>query len=197
MIDLKKIKTIYKIGKGLKMQDVQAIINAAHSKKFAPTEYLMRAGTLKREVFYIKKGLVRVYTINNKGDEITTNLRWENYIIASPELILENTPSKYYYQALEPTEVLYMDYDVLQDIVDSNPKLEQNRKFIFQKMLKDALNRIELFVLYSPEERYIHYVATNPDIVNRVPDKYLANVLGITPVSLSRIRKRIASKKKI
>ena len=88
-----------------------------------------------------------------------------------------------------------MDYDLAQKIIENNPKLEKSRKFFLQKMLKDALERIESFVLYSPEERYVKYVESKPDIINRVPNKYIANVLGMTPVSLSRIRKRIASKK--
>jgi CRP-like cAMP-binding protein len=87
-----------------------------------------------------------------------------------------------------------LDYDVLQDIVSANPKLDANRKYVLQQMLKEALGRIDTFVLMSPEERYLAYVDQNPEIVNRVPDKYIANVLGITPVSLSRIRKRVAKK---
>lgn len=61
--------------------------------------------------------------------------------------------------------------------------------------MKRMVMHTESFILYSAEERYLNFVKNNPDIVNRVPGKYIANVLGITPVSLSRIRKRIAQKK--
>jgi hypothetical protein len=61
--------------------------------------------------------------------------------------------------------------------------------------LKQTFGRIDSFVLLSPEERYKKYIKDFPGIVNRAPDKHIANVLGITPVSLSRIRKRIASEK--
>lgn len=53
------------------------------------------------------------------------------------------------------------------------------------------MNRLEAFVLLSPEERYREIITSNPSLINRVPDKYLANIIGITPVSLSRIRKRL------
>jgi CRP-like cAMP-binding protein len=189
MIDFEKIKTVYKLGRNLTISDVQVLLQSAKTKSFLSGEYLIQEGEIKKDVFVIRKGLVRVFKINDKGDEITTMIRWENQLVASPDILL------FYYKTLEPTDVFYMDFDVLQTIVARNPKLEANRKFIFQSLLKDALQRIDSFVLLTPEERYINYVKSNPDILNRVPDKYIANILGITPVSLSRIRKRIASKK--
>lgn len=195
MINLKKINLLYKIGKGLRFQDIQQLFNLATQKKFEPTDILIQEGSQRREIYFIKKGLIRSFTINDKGEEITMGLFWENRFVASAEIILNNEPSRYFFQALEETEVLQMDYDLAQKIIEDNPKLEKSRKFFLQKMLKDAMGRIESFVLYSPEERYVKYVESKPDIVNRVPNKYIANVLGMTPVSLSRIRKRIASKK--
>lgn len=82
----------------------------------------------------------------------------------------------------------------MQDLVARNPKLEANRKYVLQRLLKESMERVESFVLLTPEERYQRFVKDYPGITNRVQDKYIANVLGITPVSLSRIRKRIASK---
>lgn len=196
MINFEQLKKIYQIGRDLQFRDAQKLISASKNRTYKANDYLIQEGSVRREVFYIKKGLVRSFTINDKGDEITLALFWEHHIVVSPDIILFNQASRFYFQALEPTEVLYLDYDVLQNIIDSNPKLSQNRKFIFQRVLRESYKRIESFVLYSPEERYIRYVAENPDIVNRVPNKYIANVLGITPVSLSRIRKRIAAKKK-
>ena len=196
MIDLKKIKAFYNFSRELNLSDVQVLIKATERKTYEPTDFLIKEGSLKKKIFYIQTGLVRSFIINDKGDEITTALMSENQITASPDVILHNQPSRYYYQALEKTTVLFIDYDVLQDIISAHPKLERNRKFVFQKAIKEAHARIESFVLYSPEERYIRYIAANPDINERVPNKYLANVLGITPVSLSRIRKRIANKKK-
>ncbi|MEL6255034.1 MAG: Crp/Fnr family transcriptional regulator, partial [Bacteroidota bacterium] len=169
---------------------------SAKKKTYAADEYMIQAGEYKRNIYLIRKGLIRVFQISEKGEEITTNLRWENQIIADINCILFNEGSAAYFQALEETEVLYLDYDLLQKIISENPKLEANRKYLFQKILKRALDRIETFVLLNPEERYLNFVKSNPDIVNRVHNKYIAHTLGITPVSLSRIRARIASRKK-
>ena len=134
--------------------------------------------------------------ITEKGEEITTMLRWENQITTNLDTILFNQASRFYFQALEQTEVLYMDYDLIQDIIAKNPKLEANRKHVLLNILKEAIGKIDSFVLLNPEERYLAFIKSNPDIINRVHNKYIANVLGITPVSLSRIRARIASKRK-
>ena len=195
MIDFDKIKMIYKLGQKLTLSDVQVLFKSAKTKSYDSGEHLIIEGETNRNVFFIRKGLVRAYKINEKGDEITTLIRWENKIIASPDVILFDEPSQLYVETLEHTDVFYIDYDVLQKIISSNHKLESNRKFILQNVLKEALKRIDSFVLLTPAERYLAFIKENPDIVNRVQDKYIANILGITPVSLSRIRKRIASKK--
>lgn len=195
MIDFEKIRAIYKFGQDITFSDLLSLFQAARIQSFSPKEYLIKEGQIKKDIFFIQQGLVRSFKVNEKGDEITTLLRWENQVVASPDIILFDQPSQAYFEALESTEVFCLNYEVLESILSQNPKLEANRKFVLQEMLKQALQRIDSFVMLSPEERYLAFVRSNPEIVNRVPDKYIANVLGITPVSLSRIRKRIASKK--
>jgi CRP-like cAMP-binding protein len=195
MIDFQKLKQLYKLGKDLNFSDVQGFISSAKLMSYAPGEFLIKEGQLRKEVFWIRKGLVRGLRITEKGEEITTMFRWEDQPVVSPNLILFNEPALHYFEALEPTEVFRIDYDKVQKIIENNPKLEANRAILLRNVLKEALLRIDSFLLLSPEERYLDFVRTRPDLINRVPNKYLANVLGITPVSLSRIRKRIAEKK--
>jgi CRP-like cAMP-binding protein len=142
----------------------------------------------------LRKGLVRMYHINEYGDEITFQLMPEHYVVANFDFIIQDKPSKYYFEALEKTSVFYADYKTIDDIASKYPKLESNRKFMLRKFLLEAKERLESFVLLTPEQRYVKYIEDFPDMYNRVPDKYIANVLGITPVSLSRIRKRISNK---
>ncbi|MEM6631107.1 MAG: Crp/Fnr family transcriptional regulator [Bacteroidota bacterium] len=196
IIDFEKLKALYKFGRALHLKDIQTLIKSAHKRSFSQGDYLIQEGDTKREVFLIRRGLIRAFSLNDKGDEITTSLRWENQIVASTDILLFNEPARQYIQALEPCEMLSIDFDLLQSIVSQNPKLEANRKHLLRAELKRAYHRINTFVLLSPEERYIEFVHANPDILNRVPNKYIANILGITPVSLSRIRKRIAAKRK-
>jgi len=195
MIDFESIKIFYKFGQNITLSDVKVIFQAAKTKSYLSGEYLLQEKDTKREVFFIRKGLVRVYKINGRGDEITTCVRAENQVIACKEIILFNQPSQIFCETLEPTDVFYINYDLLETILSQNPRLEAGMKYIYQNLLKEALQRVDSFVLLNPEERYLDYVRTNPKLINRVPNKYTANILGITPVSLSRIRKRISSKK--
>jgi CRP-like cAMP-binding protein len=195
MIDFEQLRKVYHFGKDLSVKDIQAFFKAAEKLSFKKKEILIHEGTKNNTVFYIRKGLVRCYYVNDKGDEITFRLIPEHDMVINSDLILFNQPSKFYYQAFESTKTYAIDYDILQAIIANNGTYKSNRKFVYQELLRQAQQRIESFVLYTPEERYELYLKDFPNLVNRVPDKYIANILGITPVSLSRIRKRIASKK--
>ncbi len=194
MIDFDQIKILYQLGRNLTLADARILMNASQPKSYAVGDHLIKEGAVKKEVFFIKKGLVRGYRVNDKGIEITGLVRREYQIVVSVNVILFDQPSESYYQALEPTEVFCMDYDTIQNIVAKYPKLEANRRFILLNLIKELSYRVLSVVFKSPEERYLDFVKKNPNIINRVHDKYIANILGITPVSLSRIRKRIASK---
>lgn len=196
MVDIDKLRQIYKFGKELSIEDAGILIKSAKSKSFKKKEVIIEEGTLKKDVYFIRSGLVRAYCINDKGDEITFGLIAENQILTNIDIILFDQPSRFYYECIEDTKTFSIDFDKVQNIIERNPKLERNRKFFARNAMKRMLQRLETFVLMNAEERYEDFIKNNPTLSNRVPDKYLANVLGITPVSLSRIRARIVNKKK-
>jgi len=196
MKEFDKIKLFYDLSKDLTIGDIQEILNITKRKKYSPNEYLFEAGSLKKKIYFIHTGLVRVFVVNAKGEDITTMIRKESELVTSPNVILFNRPSKAFAETLESTEVFEIDYEALESILDKNPKLETNRTVVILDILKDTLEIMDSFILRSPEERYLDYIEKNPDIINRTPIKYIAHILGMTPVSLSRIRKRIADKKK-
>ena len=194
MVNLTQLRQLYTFTKDLSFEDIKVLLKAAKKIKLKKKDSLINEGSKNKEVFFVQKGLIRCFHINKKGDEITFNLFAELQIIANVDNILYGTPSKFHYEAIERSILFSIDFDILQEIISDNPKLEANRKFIFRKILKKVHLRIESFVLMSPEERYLWYIETYPNIVNRVPNKFIAHILGITPVSLSRIRRRIAEK---
>lgn len=136
---------------------------------------------------------MRAYQLKPNGDEITILLRWESQFVGSYDTIMWQKPSRFIFQALEDTTLTETDYNLVQEMADRNSSIGAYRSIFQVDMLKEATGRIESFVLLSPTERYLKLIHEKPDIANRVPDKYLSTYLGITPVSLSRIRKRIAS----
>ncbi|MDB5144626.1 MAG: hypothetical protein JWQ66_3339 [Mucilaginibacter sp.] len=179
--------------KGLGISDAIGLFKLAKTKKLAAGDIYIDLGSNYQKLAYIKKGLIRMYHLKPSGDEVTLMLRWENKFIASHDTIILQQPSRFIYQALEDTVLMEIDYHKAQPLMDNNPKLSALRNKFLLTMLGESIHRVEAFIMLSPEERYLQLVREKPDIVNRVPNKYLATLLGITPVSLSRIRKRIST----
>ena len=179
-----KIKFLYKLLRNLS------------SKTFDKGEIIISEGDKNNSVFYIRKGLVRSFLINEKGEEITFQLFAEKQIFGNVHAILFNEPSKFTFETYEKTKVYFSDFKTFQDLNTTNSDFLKIDNGVFgRQILKQAFQRIDSFVFLSPEKRYNQYLKDYPNIINRVPDKYIANVLGITPVSLSRIRQRISKKK--
>jgi len=194
MIDINRIRKLYNLGKELSLKDAQEILKSSEIKSFEKGEHLIESGSSKNNMHLIIKGLVRCYHVNEKGEEVTFMLIPEYHPVVNMDMILYKEHSKYYFEALEKTTCFCNDFDTVDRIAAANPKLEANRKFMFRRIMKQVMKRLESFVLLTPEERYLQYTKDFPGLTNRVPDKYIAHVLGVTPVSLSRIRKRISSK---
>jgi len=176
---------------GLLPADASPLLDLTRPVSIDAHETYIREGENSRKVAFIEQGIIRAYCIKDSGDESTLFLRWEGQIIASHDCIIDGKPSRFIYRALEPTTLLEINYDVLEATLKTHPEYEPLRNFFLMRMLSDSLKNIESFVMKSPEERYRSLIAERMDLVNRVPDKYIASMLGITPVSLSRIRKRI------
>jgi len=184
--------------------DLAGVLPADTEPLFAMTRWVqleanetyIRKGDASRRLAFIEQGIMRAYLIKDNGEEATLFLRWEGQFIASHDTIIHQQPSRFIYKALEPINLLEIDYGVLEDILKLHPEYEPLRNFFLMRMLADSLKTMESFVTQSPEERYRELVTEQFDLINRVPGKYIASMLGITPVSLSRIRKRMHTKTK-
>jgi len=193
MLNTEDIHLYSSVFKALKPYDMVELARLAHTKKLKAGEIYIREGSVSQRLAYIKSGLIRAYCLKQNGDDVTLMLRWENQLVASVDSVILGKPSRFIYQALEDTVLMEVDYQKVKPLIDKSPELAVSSNSFIMHMLGQAMDRLEGFVLLSPEERYLKLVNEKPNINNRVPDKYLATMLGITPVSLSRIRKRIAS----
>jgi len=192
MLNQEDIQFYVSILKGVNIIDIYRLFKTAKTKKIQAGEIYIYEQSTSTKMGHIKKGLMRAYQLKANGDEITILLRWENQFVGSYDTIMWQKPSRFIFQAIEDTILTEVDYNIMQEIADRNPSIGAYRSIFQVNMLEEATERIESLVLLSPKERYLKLVHDKPDIVNRVADKYLSTYLGITPVSLSRIRKRIA-----
>jgi CRP-like cAMP-binding protein len=177
---------------GISAEDVSQLYTLAEAKTLKAGEIYIQKGALSQKVALISQGLIRAYDVRDNGEEVTLSLRWEEQFFASFDGIIHQRPSRFTYQALEDTTLMQMDYNIIQPIIDNNPRLSAMRHQLLMQILAQSIDRLESFVLLNPEERYLKLINEKPGIFNRVPNKYISTFLGITPVSLSRIRKRIA-----
>ncbi|MEO1436606.1 MAG: Crp/Fnr family transcriptional regulator, partial [Bacteroidota bacterium] len=132
MIDLEAIKAQYNISRKLDWDDVQVLMQAASVKEYQPGDYVIQEGSLQKRIYFIVTGLVRGFAINDKGEEITINVYWENMVVASPDVILFDQPCRFYFEAMEPTTVFSLDYEETQQLLAQNINLLESRKYILQ-----------------------------------------------------------------
>ena len=165
----------------------QYLVPVIKIRKFEKKEMLTRAGEVENNIYFITKGLLRKYYLKNRT-EINTQLSFEGHIIHSQESFHSRTPSEYSVEAIEPGIVVAMTYDDMEALFARSPKLEHMGRLIITHtmVLKDRWQM--QIVKMTPRERFLHFVTRNPELMQRVPQKFLASYLNIKPETFSRFK---------
>lgn len=152
---------------------------------------LIPEGKVARELYFINKGLLRLY-YNKDGADITAFLFREHLFATSYDSFIRQAPGNQLLEALEPADLLVLSYTNLQKLYEVWLKMNILTRKIAEQRFINAQAILSSYILDSPEERYRKFEAQHGDLLLRVPHFMIASFLGITPVSLSRIRKRLA-----
>jgi CRP-like cAMP-binding protein len=158
-----------------------------------PKHFFIHANTMQKEIGFVYSGLLRAFYIDNNGNEISVNFIRENRYATHYSAFITQTPSKYYFQCLEPTVLVTISYKHIQEGYERFPIFERYGRLVAEAVLKIQQKRIEGFLFDNAETRYLDFIKENPDLFNRVSLSYLASYLGIERQSLTRIRKKLAS----
>lgn len=164
-----------------------------YEKTLKKKSFFAEAGKPCTEVGFIVKGSVRYFYIKD-GVEITGYFSLENDLISAYKSFLTGASALTYIEALENTTLVIFSKEGLEKLLADeriNHKIERFGRLVAEHYLICYEDRVTSFVIQSPEERYLQLLKTDRNILKRIPQHYIANFLGITPVSLSRIRKRI------
>ncbi|MFZ1515060.1 MAG: Crp/Fnr family transcriptional regulator, partial [Saprospiraceae bacterium] len=148
---------------------------------------LQSIGHTCKTIYFIHKGMARIYYYKD-GTDITESFSFENNIIARVESLFTGHPSRKAIQVLEDSEIIAIDAAKLFGLYDDYPGIERLFRKIFEAGYVDTVNRMEGIQFHTAEERYKALLEEAPDLLKRVPLKHIATYLGITQVSLSRIR---------
>jgi CRP-like cAMP-binding protein len=163
------------------IEAITKVVNIRKNKDLQPI------GHTCKTVYFINKGIARIYYYKD-GIDITDSFATENNVIARVESLFTGKPSRKAIQVLEDAEILAIDANKLFKLYDIYPEIERLFRKIFEASHVETVNRIEGIQFHTAEERYKALLGEAPDIIQRVPLKYIASYLGITQVSLSRIR---------
>ncbi|WP_460553214.1 Crp/Fnr family transcriptional regulator [Hymenobacter daeguensis] len=172
--------------------DWQPLAEALRSRQLVRGEHFVQAGQRVPVLALLLKGACRLYYPRPDGEERTTYFFFENHLFGDYPGCLTGQPSQLSIQALADTELLEFDYAVLRQLYDERPVYERFGRLVAEYHLLGTDARLTEQLLLSPEERYLALLTSGKTkILERIPQHLVANYLGITPVSLSRIRSRV------
>jgi CRP-like cAMP-binding protein len=143
--------------------------------------------------YFVVKGCLRLFFVNEKGIEQTTQFALENWWLADYTSFSSNKPSDLYIQAVEKSDVLAITFTAQEEMLEKFPRMERYFRLIHQRAHAAFQFRIRILYNLSREEMYRHFNTHFPEFVQRIPQYLLASFLGFTPEYLSEIRsKRIS-----
>jgi CRP-like cAMP-binding protein len=150
-------------------------------------EFFVKNGQQNYKIGKLLKGILRGYTLNNEGEEITTHFYVENDLVSGN--YIPDIPVTINIQALEDCFLSVADYKEILSHVNSDKNLTEIVLANFQKLNKENNSRIEALITGNTLTKYRWFLSEYPSLLNRIPHYYIASFLGMTPTQLSRTRK--------
>lgn len=178
----------------LSLTDAQATDAVQHltNKQFKKNTRMLHAGDTWSQSYFITKGLLRMYSIDEKGREHIIQFAPEDWMLSERSSALFDDPADFFIDAIEDTEALVISNDFFEHLQVNVPgTLELNIQML-NNSIRFMLKRINMLLSAPAEERYLDFIKLYPSLTLRVPQWMIASYLGITPESLSRVRKDLA-----
>lgn len=165
------------------------------AKKIHKNQFLLQYGEICRYIYFVEKGLLKMYSIDKNGKEHIIQFAPESWLISDRSSLYFNEKSVYYIEAVEDSEILMLPPDFINKLIEGFPNSLEQSDILLQKHIKSLQDRINSLLAETAEERYMKFIKMYPDLLLRVPQWMIASYLGITPESLSRVRKELVRKK--
>jgi len=178
----------------LSEEEIAAIAEVATVKKLRKKQYLLQEGDVWKYNAFVCRGFLKTFSVNDNGMEHILNFSPENYWCGDRESLMHATPSRLNIDAIEDSEVVLIKKEDFDLLCKQIPQLNNLVNNILQKSFLVSQNRILANISLSAEEKYQEFLEKHPAIANRVPQHMIASYIGITPETLTRIRKNAAKK---
>jgi CRP-like cAMP-binding protein len=185
---LEKLITEIKTITDFSIEDINIIIQSLEETIIPKGEYFLREGQVNKHVGYVKSGLMMYYKIID-GTEMPADFAKEHDWVVYLKSFNTNTPSDMYIKALEDTCLLTLSYAKMEELFAIQPKFMALRSYYTElSFIRNTEQTYNLTIL-NAKQRYNKFRADHSELLNRVPQYYIAAYLGIRPQSLSRLRK--------
>ena len=174
----------------LSIDEEKEIVSKLQFRKLKKNQLLMSVGDICDKIIFIAKGTVRSFNYDSKGNEVTHHFAFENQPLTDPNSFFEQTPTEFSAETIEETEFYWISYAELQSLLSKFPKFEKVvSSILIAQMPRDVESR-RYQREASAKDKYNGLLRTHPEIVSRVPLKFIASFLGITIETLSRVRSK-------
>ncbi|MEK6481936.1 Crp/Fnr family transcriptional regulator [Catalinimonas sp. 4WD22] len=158
------------------------------SEEHYPKGFMLhRQQTVCKHIYFVTKGVIRSFYLKD-GKDITAHFAIDMGVISAADSFIFNRPSRYNLEVLEDTTVYTMTRNELENYLEQHPHYEHTARLFVEELYMDLVDRVEMLMFYSAQERYEALVLQSPDIVQRVSLGHIASYLGITQETLSRVR---------
>ena len=164
-------------------------------KKLRKRQYFLQEGDVCIYQAFVAKGMLRSYTVDEKGTEHILHFASEGWWIADLSSYLTGEPSIFNIEALEDAELLLLSKSSWENLLQTLPKFEHYFRILIQNNLIATQKRLMQSLVESAEEKYIKFTQTYPDCIQRLPQHMIASYLGISRETLSRMRRNILLKR--
>ncbi|PBQ34958.1 cyclic nucleotide-binding protein [Sphingobacteriaceae bacterium] len=159
--------------------------------------YLLQEGDVCKHYSFVVSGCFKMFAVDLKGVEHNLQFAAENEWIADFQSFYEMSPSKLNIEAVEPSLVLQIAHDDLLYLYINYHKFDRNFRIIIEQKYIELQNRVLQSISSTADDRYVTFREQYPQLINRLPNTEIASYLGITPQFLSKIRKKISTRKSV
>lgn len=170
-------------------EEMEEITGKFKRKRVKKNDYVLRQGDTCKDFVFVDKGCLRLYYVKD-GIEVSVWFAFQPSSAIEVYSFISEKPSDYFLQAIEDSEVLFLPKTELKKMYQSHPKMQEMMRNYWEAVLLDLISRFTALETDSAEKRYLDLI-NNTDYLGNIPQKYLASFIGVTPTSLSRIRKKI------
>lgn len=170
-------------------EEWKAFVDIVEYKSLKKKDLLLEEGKVCNFIAFVNSGVMREYSYLN-GKETTVDFVGENKFTSDYQSFIMQTPSKQYLEALSDVELLILKKEGINRIFDKYKIWERFGRLIIERIFCDVEEKRKQIISTNHEEQYRTFVAAYPDIIQQVPQYYIASYLGLTPEHLSRLRKK-------